>query len=86
MIDLHLIFSGSCLAYGLSKLFFIDPVFCLSIIVTFIEFLEKTRKLGIDYDVMLECKEKDVALFKLVDDRKILRPEYKWIDNTTLLL
>lgn len=29
-----LIFSGSCLAYGLSKLFFIDPVFCLSIIVT----------------------------------------------------
>ncbi len=29
-----LIFSGSCLAYGLSKLFSIDPVFCLSIIVT----------------------------------------------------
>ena len=28
------IFSGSCLAYGLSKLFSIDPVFCLSIIVT----------------------------------------------------
>lgn len=29
-----LIFSGSCLAYGVSKLFSIDPVFCLSIIVT----------------------------------------------------
>ena len=29
-----LIFSGSCLAYGLSKLFSIDPVFCLSVIVT----------------------------------------------------
>ena len=28
------IFSGSCLAYGLSKLFSIDPVLCLSIIVT----------------------------------------------------
>lgn len=52
----------------------------------FIEFLEKTKKLDIDYDVMLECKEKDVALFKLVNDIKILKPEYKWIDNTTLLL
>ena len=29
-----LIFSGSCLVYGVSKLFSIDPVFCLSIIVT----------------------------------------------------
>lgn len=29
-----LIFSGSCLAYGLSKLLSIDPVFCLAIIVT----------------------------------------------------
>lgn len=29
-----LIFSGSCLAYGVSKLFSIDPVFCLAIIVT----------------------------------------------------
>ena len=29
-----LIFSGSCLSYGLSKLFLIDPVFCLSVIVT----------------------------------------------------
>lgn len=29
-----LIFSGSCLAYGVSKLFSIDPLFCLAIIVT----------------------------------------------------
>ncbi|MBS6507887.1 MAG: chloride channel protein [Paraclostridium bifermentans] len=29
-----LIFSGSCLAYGVSKLFSIDPIFCLAIIVT----------------------------------------------------
>lgn len=29
-----LIFSGSCLAYGVSKLFCIDPVFCLATIVT----------------------------------------------------
>ena len=29
-----LIFSGSCLSYGLSKLFSLDPVFCLAIVVT----------------------------------------------------
>ena len=52
----------------------------------FIDFVEKTRKLNMDYDVMLECKEKDVALFKLVDDIKILRPDYNWIDKTTMSL
>jgi UV DNA damage endonuclease len=52
----------------------------------FIEFLEKTKKLDKDYDVMLECKEKDVALFKLVDDIKELRPDYTWLDKTTLLI
>lgn len=29
-----LIFSGSCLAYGVSKLISVDPVFCLAVIVT----------------------------------------------------
>ena len=52
----------------------------------FIEFLEKTKKLDKDYDVMLECKEKDVALFKLVEDIKELRPDYTWLDKTTLLI
>lgn len=33
---------------------------------------------------MLECKEKDVALFKLVNDIREIKPEYKWIDETTL--
>lgn len=52
----------------------------------FINFIENSRVLNIDFDVMLECKEKDIALFKLVDDIKKLRTEYNWIDKTTLEL
>nr|WP_288635001.1 UV DNA damage repair endonuclease UvsE [uncultured Intestinibacter sp.] len=50
----------------------------------FVEFLENIKVLNTDFDVMLECKEKDIALFKLVDDIKKLKPEYNWIDKTTL--
>ncbi len=50
----------------------------------FIAFLEKSKAINIDFDVILECKEKDIALFKLVDDIKRLKPEYNWIDKTTL--
>ena len=50
----------------------------------FVEFLENSKVLDTDFDVMLECKEKDIALFKLVDDIKKLKPEYNWIDKTTL--
>lgn len=50
----------------------------------FIDFIEKARLLNIDFDVMLECKEKDLALFKLAEDIKIIKPEYKWNDETTL--
>ncbi|MDU7240351.1 UV DNA damage repair endonuclease UvsE [Clostridium sp.] len=52
----------------------------------FINFLETLKIFNIDIDIMLECKEKDVALFKLVDDIREIRPEYKWIDETTLNL
>lgn len=52
----------------------------------FISFIEKTRIINKDFDVMLECKEKDAALFKLVNDIKILKPEYKWLDETTFIL
>ena len=34
---------------------------------------------------MLECKEKDIALFKLADDIKKLKPEYSWLDQSTFL-
>jgi UV DNA damage endonuclease len=50
----------------------------------FVEFLEKAKKIDRDFDVMLECKQKDEALYLLVKDIKSIRPEYKWIDNSTL--
>lgn len=50
----------------------------------FINFLEILKIFNRDIDIMLECKEKDVALFKLIDDIIEIKPEYKWIDETTL--
>ena len=50
----------------------------------FVEFLEKAKKLNRDFDVMLECKQKDEALYLLVDDIKKIRPNYRWVDETTL--
>lgn len=32
---------------------------------------------------MLECKQKDEALYLLVKDIKKIRPNYKWIDEST---
>lgn len=58
---------------------FINPV-------DFIEFIEKLRPYKRDVDIMLECKEKDVALFKLVSDLKEIIPSLKWEDETTLIL
>lgn len=49
----------------------------------FTDFIEMCKPLNIDFDVMIEAKKKDQALFKLVDDIKALRPDYRWIDNTT---
>jgi UV DNA damage endonuclease len=50
----------------------------------FIDFVEKAKELDRDFDVMIEAKMKDKALFQLVEDIKEYRPEWKWIDNTTL--
>lgn len=52
----------------------------------FINFLEKSKNVNNDFDVMLECKEKDIALFKLINEIKSLKPQYKWKDKTTLIL
>ncbi|EKQ57132.1 MULTISPECIES: UV DNA damage repair endonuclease UvsE [unclassified Clostridium] len=49
----------------------------------FVEFLEKAKMVNMDFDVMLECKQKDDALFQLVSDIKNIRPQYKWIDNSS---
>lgn len=52
----------------------------------FINFLEIAKKFNKDFDIMLECKEKDVALFKLVKDIKEINFEYKWIDESTMIV
>ncbi|MBA8983105.1 UV DNA damage endonuclease [Clostridium saccharobutylicum] len=49
----------------------------------FIEFIEKTKKIDRDFDVMLECKKKDEALYRLVEDIKNIKPQYKWIDQSS---
>lgn len=48
----------------------------------FINFLDKIKQINKDFDVMLEAKEKDLALFKLV--RLLKYKDYKFIDDTTL--
>ena len=58
---------------------FIDPK-------DFVAFLENIKSFNTDIDIMLECKEKDLALFKLTNDIKELKPEYKWIDKSTFIV
>lgn len=49
----------------------------------FVEFIEIAKKLDRDFDVMLECKQKDAALYLLVKEIKNIRPNYKWIDESS---
>ncbi|MGL5354488.1 MAG: UV DNA damage repair endonuclease UvsE [Clostridium sp.] len=49
----------------------------------FINFIHKAKAINKDIDIMLECKEKDVALIKLAKDIKEIKPEYKWIDESS---
>lgn len=51
---------------------------------SFIDFLEICRPLKINFDIMLESKMKDLSLIKLVEDIKVLRKDWKWIDNSVL--
>lgn len=50
----------------------------------FICFLELIKPLNINIDIMLECKAKDEALFKLV--RLLKYHNYHFIDETTIKL
>ncbi|MBQ2872812.1 MAG: UV DNA damage repair endonuclease UvsE [Bacilli bacterium] len=50
----------------------------------FISFLEKIKHLNTNLDIMLECKAKDEALFKLV--RQLKYYDYNFIDETTINL
>jgi UV DNA damage endonuclease len=50
----------------------------------FISFIEITKSLNRDYDVMIEAKQKDESLYKLVEDLKEFKKEWKWIDESTI--
>lgn len=53
----------------------------------FINFIELVKsKVDKDFDVMIEAKKKDQALFKLIDDLKVISEGIKFIDDTTLEL
>ena len=49
-----------------------------------LRFLELVKPLNQDIDVMIEAKQKDLALHRLVHDLKQARPHWKWIDHTTV--
>ena len=52
----------------------------------FILFIKKAKGINKDFDVMLECKQKDLALYKLVEDIKKLDTNIKWIDESSFYL
>lgn len=50
----------------------------------FINFIKLVKtKVDKDFDIMIEAKKKDQALFKLVEDIKAINGGIKFIDNTT---
>lgn len=51
----------------------------------FIEFLSILQKYNKDIDIMIEAKQKDMALFKLIRELKY-KTNYKFIDETTFEL
>lgn len=50
----------------------------------FISFIELCKNYHRDIDIMLEAKQKDLALFKLMEDLKRLRKDWNYIDNSTI--
>ena len=52
---------------------------------TFIDFIEKIKFCNIDFDVMIEAKKKEEALFRLVRELKY-KTNYKFIDGTTFIV
>ncbi|MCT4545049.1 MAG: UV DNA damage repair endonuclease UvsE [Vallitalea sp.] len=50
----------------------------------FINFINNTKDiLNNDFDIMLESKKKEIALFKLIEDVKSTKKEWNYIDKTT---
>lgn len=52
----------------------------------FVRFIESCRVFNRDIDIMIEAKQKDLALYKLVEDVKSIRPNWIWTDESTLEL
>jgi UV DNA damage endonuclease len=52
----------------------------------FVEFIERAKEVNVDFDVMIEAKMKDLALYQLVEDIKALRPTWLWVDNSTFIV
>lgn len=52
---------------------------------TFIDFIEKIKFCNIDFDVMIEAKQKDEALFRLVRELKY-KTNYIFLDETTFIV
>ena len=49
---------------------------------SFISFIESIKHLNFDVDIMIEAKEKDEAMFRLIRNLKY-KTDYKFIDDTT---
>jgi UV DNA damage endonuclease len=49
----------------------------------FIRFIECCKGYNRDIDIMLEAKQKDLSLFKLMEDIKKIKRDWKFIDNST---
>jgi len=52
---------------------------------TFIDFIKRIKFCNRDFDIMIEAKKKDEALFKLVRELKY-KTNYKFIDETTFIV
>lgn len=49
-----------------------------------LRFLDLIKPLNQDIDVMIEAKQKDLALYRLVHEMKQARPNWQWLDHTTV--
>ena len=52
---------------------------------TFIDFIEKVKFCNRDFDIMIEAKAKDEALFRLVRELKY-KTNYQFLDETTFIV
>lgn len=52
---------------------------------TFIDFIEKIKFCNTDFDVMIEAKQKEEALFRLVRELKY-KTNYEFLDETTFIV